>query len=380
MATSNRLVFIDLLRGWAVLVMIEVHVFNAFIVPQMKEQYWFTVLNFVNGLVAPSFLFVSGFVFVIASRRKLEEYRTFKGAFWRQLGRIVTIWFVGYGLHIPFYSLSKTLRETTEAGWLRFYQVDILHCIAVGLLILFLSRIFIHDDKRYKWALIVFGSFFVIVAPLIWEIDFLQYLPAPLAAYCNGMHVSVFPLFPWLGFMLLGGFYAFIYLQQSSGQDPKQFWLKISKWSVVAVIIGAVAIELPVKIPFVSTAVRANPLFFMERFGIVLLLFALCWYYAEKRKTERSFVLDVGRESLLVYTAHLLIIYGTFWNEKGLSGLFGGTFSVVESIAATLGLALLMVFSAKGWSWLKQYSKPTSRMVAYATGIVVVALFFIRTS
>lgn len=380
MATSNRLVFIDLLRGWAVLVMIEVHVFNAFIVPQMKEQYWFTVLNFVNGLVAPSFLFVSGFVFVIASRRKLEEYRTFKGAFWRQLGRIVTIWFVGYGLHIPFYSLSKTLRETTEAGWLRFYQVDILHCIAVGLLILFLSRIFIYDDKRYKWALIVFGSFFVIVAPLIWEIDFLQYLPAPLAAYCNGMHVSVFPLFPWLGFMLLGGFYAFIYLQQSSGQDPKQFWLKISKWSVVAVIIGAVAIELPVKIPFVSTAVRANPLFFMERFGIVLLLFALCWYYAEKRKTERSFVLDVGRESLLVYTAHLLIIYGTFWNEKGLSGLFGGTFSVVESIAATLGLALLMVFSAKGWSWLKQYSKPTSRMVAYATGIVVVALFFIRTS
>lgn len=380
MATSNRLVFIDLLRGWAVLVMIEVHVFNAFIVPQMKEQYWFTVLNFVNGLVAPSFLFVSGFVFVIASRRKLEEYRTFKGAFWRQLGRIVTIWFVGYGLHIPFYSLSKTLRETTEAGWLRFYQVDILHCIAVGLLILFLSRIFIYDDKRYKWALIVFGSFFVIVAPLIWEIDFLQYLPAPLAAYCNGMHVSVFPLFPWLGFMLLGGFYAFIYLQQSSGQDPKQFWLKISKWSMVAVIIGAVAIELPVKIPFVSTAVRANPLFFMERFGIVLLLFALCWYYAEKRKTERSFVLDVGRESLLVYTAHLLIIYGTFWNEKGLSGLFGGTFSVVESIAATLGLALLMVFSAKGWSWLKHYSQPTSRMVAYATGIVVVALFFIRTS
>lgn len=380
MATSNRLVFIDLLRGWAVLVMIEVHVFNAFIIPHMKEQYWFTVLNFVNGLVAPSFLFVSGFVFVIASRRKLEEYRAFGTAFWRQLGRIATIWFVGYGLHIPFYSLSKTLRETTEAGWLRFYQVDILHCIAVGLLILFLARIFIHDDRRYKWALIILGSFFVIVTPLIWEIDFLQYLPAPLAAYCNGAHVSVFPLFPWLGFMLLGGVCAFVYLRQSAGQDPKQFWLKISQWSVVAVIVGAVAIELPVKIPFVSTAVRANPLFFMERFGIVLLLFALCWYYAEKRKTERSFVLDVGRESLLVYTAHLLIIYGTFWNQKGLAGLFGGTFSIFECVAATLGLALLMVFSAKGWSWLKQYSKPTSHMVAYATGIVVVALFLIRTS
>ncbi|MBI3787991.1 MAG: DUF1624 domain-containing protein [Ignavibacteriales bacterium] len=380
MATSNRLVFIDLLRGWAVLVMIEVHVFHAFIGQQMKDAYWFTVLNFVNGLVAPSFLFVSGFVFVIASRRKLEEYRTFGSAFWRQLGRIATIWLVGYGLHIPFYSLSKTLRETTEAGWLRFYQVDVLHCIAVGLLILFLSRIFIHDDKRYKWWLIILGLFFVVVTPFIWETDFLKYLPATLAAYFNGVHFSIFPLFPWLGFMLLGGVFAFIYLQQVAEQDPKQFWLKISKLSVVAVIVGAVGVELPVKVPFVSTAIRANPLFFMERFGIVLLLFALCWYYAEKRKTERAFVLDVGRESLLVYTAHLLIIYGTFWNEKGLAGLFGGSFSIVECIAATLGLTLLMVLFAKGWSWLKQYSKPTSRIVAYATGIVIVALFFIRTS
>ncbi|MBI3586066.1 MAG: DUF1624 domain-containing protein [Ignavibacteriales bacterium] len=380
MATSNRLVFIDLLRGWAVLVMIEVHVFNAFIIPQMKDVYWFTVLNFVNGLVAPAFLFVSGFVFVIASRRKLEEYRAFKGAFWKQLGRILTIWFIGYGLHIPFYSLSKTLRETAEIGWLRFYQVDVLHCIAVGLLILFLTRIFVRDDKRYKWGLIILGLFFVLVTPLIWEIDFLKYMPALVAAYFNGLHFSMFPLFPWLGFMLLGGVCAFIYVQQGVERDPQKFWLKISQWSVAAAIVGAIALELPIKVPFVSTAVRANPLFFMERFGIVVLLLALCWYYAEKRKTEQSFVLDAGRESLLVYTAHLLLIYGTFWNEKGLSGLFGGTFSVLECVAATLGLAVLMVFFAKGWSWLKQYSKPTSRMFAYATGIVVVVLFIIRTS
>lgn len=380
MPTSNRLVFIDLLRGWAVLVMIEVHVFNAFIVPRMKDEYWFPALNFVNGLVAPAFLFVSGFVFVIASRRKLDEYRTFKGAFWKQLGRILTIWVIGYGLHIPYFSLSRTLKETTEAGWLRFYQVDVLHCIAVGLLILFLSRIFIRDDKRYTWGLIVLGLFFVIVAPFIWEIDFLQYLPAPLAAYCNGLHVSMFPLFPWLGFMLLGGVCAFIYLQQSVEHDQKKFWLKISQWSVAVSVLCAIALELPIKIPFVSTSVRANPLFFMERFGIVLGLLALCWYYAEKRKTEQSFVLDASRESLLIYTAHLLIIYGTFWNEKGLAGLYGKSFSVLECIVATLGLALLMVFVAKGWSWLKQYSKPTSRMLAYATGIVVIVLFFIQTS
>jgi len=34
---KNRLAFIDLLRGWALIVMIEVHVFNAFIMPALKN-------------------------------------------------------------------------------------------------------------------------------------------------------------------------------------------------------------------------------------------------------------------------------------------------------------------------------------------------------
>jgi predicted acyltransferase len=130
---KSRLVFIDLLRGWATIVMIEVHVFNAFIIPALKGTGWFGVLNYINGLVAPSFLFVAGFVFVIASQRKLEEFRTFGKAFWRQFGGIGLIWIIAYGLHLPFFSFSRTIHETTETGWLQFYQADILHCIALGL-------------------------------------------------------------------------------------------------------------------------------------------------------------------------------------------------------------------------------------------------------
>jgi hypothetical protein len=79
----------------------------------------------------------------------------------------------------------------------------------------------------------------------------------------------------------------------------------------------------------VSTAIRANPVFFASRLGIVLLLLTACWYYAERRKTERSFVLDVSKESLLVYTAHLLVIYGRFWNGSSLAYRHGETSSLV---------------------------------------------------
>ena len=64
----SRLLFADWLRAWALLVMIETHVFNAFLAAQFRDSQWFRNLNFLNGLVAPSFLFVSGFVFLLAAR------------------------------------------------------------------------------------------------------------------------------------------------------------------------------------------------------------------------------------------------------------------------------------------------------------------------
>lgn len=178
---KGRLVFVDLLRGWATIVMIEVHVFNAFLVGPIKAASWYGWVNYVNGLVAPSFLFVAGFVFVIASDRKLEEFRTLGRAFWRQLGRIVLIWVIGYSLHLPFFSLTRTIRDTPPEKWLESFQSDILHCIAIGMLIVFLGRIFIKRDRYFEWFIAAVGSVTVLAAPLIWDIDFTTVLPGVFA-------------------------------------------------------------------------------------------------------------------------------------------------------------------------------------------------------
>src|SRR5512137_2122766 len=130
--SKGRLSFLDLLRGWAVLVMIEVHVFNAFMLTEYRATGWFQALNFINGLVAPSFTFISGFVFLLASQKKLPEFRTYGSAFWKQVSRIALIWIVGYFLHLPFFSYHRTITEATAASWLKFFQSDVLHCIAFG--------------------------------------------------------------------------------------------------------------------------------------------------------------------------------------------------------------------------------------------------------
>ena len=88
MKPASRLLFLDWLRAWALLVMIETHVFNAFLANSLRQSGWFQALNFINGLVAPSFLFVSGFVFLVAAQKRVEELRSFGKPLRKQLGRI----------------------------------------------------------------------------------------------------------------------------------------------------------------------------------------------------------------------------------------------------------------------------------------------------
>jgi uncharacterized membrane protein len=366
---KGRLVFVDLLRGWATIVMIEVHVFNAFILPPFKATDWYNLLNYVNGIVAPTFIFVAGFVFVYVSERKIEDFRNYGKLFWKQIYRIAQIWIIGYLLHLPFFSWARMLHESSSDDWLKFYQSDVLNCIAAGLLFLFLVRIKIKSNDTYRRFLLIVGLVIAFVTPFIWDTDFNKYIPAQLGAYINGQHFSGFPLFLWIAFMMAGGYYAMDFLRARQAKNEKGFLRRIGMTGAVMVIGGRLAISLPAYVSHASTDIRANPFFFFERLGIVLLLLLLCWYYVEWRKTEQSFVLDASKESLSIYAAHLLVIYGMFYYDTSLSYMYGGKLTIIECCAATLVLITVMVYAAKFWSWLKQ------RHLYLARGIVAMGVF-----
>ncbi len=378
MAPKQRLVFLDLLRGWAVIVMVEVHVFNAFILNTVREQPWFEVLNYINGLVAPSFIFISGFVFMVAAQRKLEEYRTYGATFWRQLSRIGLVWMVGYYLHLPFFSLQRTLHEATEKEWLKFYQADVLHCIALGLLILFLLRLAIRSDRRYAMTIGALWAVFTLGAPVIWETDFARVIHPIFAAYLNGQHYSLFPVFPWLGFMMAGGFCAARFLSVRGSSRETDWFRRLAMVGAAFIVGGALLRQVPLDLLGTSAHIRANPFFVVERLGIVIVLLALCRWWEVRLSTERSFVLDVGKESLLVYAVHLLVIYGQFWNERSLILLVARSWSLVECIAATVALVAVMVGLARVWSWLKRDRPQMARLAFSITAIGTTVGFLIQ--
>jgi len=127
--SDSRLLWLDGFRGAAVLLMIETHVVNTFLARNLRDPAWFGWLNYMNGIVAPSFLFIAGFAVGLAMRGGSGR----PVAFGRRAIRLSGILALGYALHFPLIELS---RGQWEKAWIAGTQVDVLPCIAVALAVL----------------------------------------------------------------------------------------------------------------------------------------------------------------------------------------------------------------------------------------------------
>ncbi len=376
MEKTSRLAFIDLHRGLVLLLMIEVHVFNAFLMQSYRPTVWFMGLNFINGLVAPSFLFISGFAFILASQKKLKEFRTLGWQFYRQVGRILLILLAGYSLHLPFFNLSRTMEKSTPEQWHHLFAVDVLQCISVALLLLFLLRLVITNDKIFKYVTGFFTLFFVLPAPIMWVTDFSSMMHPSLAAYLNRMSGSLFPLFPWSGFLFLGAFLSIVFGEFRQQQKQEKYFAALKYTGIIFIVIGSVLYieQSPLHIPMMKPEIT----FFFLRAGYIFLIFYGCYLLAKQGEGGIIKVVSgFGKESLLVYWLHLQVIYRKIGGES-LNGTYKYTFTVIEALAATIILAGFMWAAAYGWSSLKR-DYPKAFQYGAPAAVALLILFYIST-
>ena len=136
-----------------------------------------------------------------------------------------------------FFRLSKIINIATPQQIESFLAVDVLQCIGVGLLFLFLTRLLIKSDKAYNYFLI--ASLFVVtfISPIFWKIEFANYIPLFAANYFNRLHGSLFPIFPWLNFLLAGAIFAKYFVDAREKNQE----VKFIKYST---IIGLIVITI----------------------------------------------------------------------------------------------------------------------------------------
>ena len=374
---KSRYIYIDLLRGWAVVVMIEVHVFNAFLIPALREEPWFKTLNFINGLVAPSFLFIAGYSFVLIAQRKWNEYLTFSPVFWKQIGRILQVLAVGYALHLPFFSFNK-LMSISWQEWGVFWKIDVLHAIAVSLLTLLLLVLAARTQKRFFIAVAALAFIIIAGSPLMYDRNLDHLLPEPIANYLTAAHRSQFPLFPWMGFVLCGGLASQMLVWWKESVTETVVFRRFFLGGIVVIILSILVEALPFSFYPEHNFWRASPEFFFIRFGIVMILLSTLWYWEQTAKSTPSLVSVVGSESLLAYAGHLLVIYGMFWDSKSLSYIIGKTKTVPEVIVMTLALIGMTMAASYLWNRIKNWSMFYARVLMYSILTVVLYIFLTK--
>jgi uncharacterized membrane protein len=377
MATkAPRYGFIDLLRGIALVFMIETHVVLAYLPETSRHNAFFFWLSYVNGLVAPAFLFASGFSIILSGGRKWEDWLRFRLPFWHQMRRLGFIALIGYFLHAPALKLSSYL-NASSSFWLEALQVDILHCIVASLLLIHLLIFVLR--KRGAFALCS-GTLALAVSfltPWMWSFDFAGRIPLALALFLNPHHTSLFPLFPWLSFVLWGSCLSHYFLKAADRKHDHDL-MKLAFIAGVALILcGLLLKQVSYNLPGVVDFYTTSPLYVIIRLGWVMIVCSLL-YAAEKKLDWHPKLLTVaGQESLLVYGAHLLLIFAVL-RGKRFGPILGTEAGYLWCATVSVLIIALMLWLAWQWHRMKAFHPDFAKFVQAASVAIAIVVFLMR--
>jgi len=344
--------------------MIETHVVNALLDTSMREGPLYAVLSFINGLVAPSFLFCAGFALSIVLRRRWEKFITLQTPLWRYIVRLLFILIVGYSLHLPYFSYTRMRDLSDLQSWSSFFQVDILQVIAVTLVALVLVALVTRKRGALTVMATSMAAIVVLVAPLVRNGNYSN-LAIWLRPFLTTKVNSQFPLFPWSAFLIFGTVVGSWFLSANESGNARPWILRLVQLSIMTISAALLFEFSPITIYTEHDFWGPSPQFFFLRLGLVTLLLASFWWYTElKHPSAKSLLTIFGQESLLVYVAHLLIVYGQDY-DWSLLRQFGPNLGYIHCLGIFASLTIAMSILAFCWRWMKAWNKSVANTVQY---------------
>lgn len=352
-----RIIFLDMMRALAVLMMVQGHTIDTFLADNYRtfDSILFSIWFTIRGFTAPIFMFTSGVVFTFLLRSHKEPFfenpRVKKG-----IKRFIILVLIGYLLRYPTYTFFD-FSIVRPDQWLGFFTVDALHLIGFGLLFILILSLIAEKLKLKDYFVFALGVlFFFGLFSITENINWANYMPIPFAAYLYHQTGSFFPFFPWAGYVLSGAI-----LGSYLAHNPVAF--NTIKFSRRLMILGITILILSRVIIYVEFEIYNQKVFWMDniyvitmRLGWIFILNSLMSYLALKLKSIPDFIKQVGRYTLLVYAVHVVILYGSAW-IPGLSYIFSRRMDIYSSIISAIIMVLLMALMVMGLERYKLLKK-----------------------
>ncbi len=344
--STERLAFLDWVRGLAAFIMLQGHSFDSLLKPELRDSGPFVLSQFVGGIAPAIFLFLTGitFAFLMDSQTRREpdaKQRVLKAL--RRSGYLFLL--------AALFRLQLFLFGYPNSPAADLLKVDILNCMGLAML-LFAPMAVFTTFERIRLCTIL-GVVVAALSPLVSADK--PALPWFLSAYFVPS-LKYFSFFPWASFLAFGMAFGSILRHV-----PKEDFHLVMQWSmkmgIVLVLGGQYFSNLPYSVYPKSEFWLDSPGLACIKLGVVLILMPVAFLWSNLEGLQRwSFFRQLGRTSLLVYWVHIELVYGRWfgsWKEQ-LTIFQAVVFVVVLIVAMTL-LSILRT----NWSTIRNWIGPT---------------------
>jgi uncharacterized membrane protein len=340
---SQRIAWLDWVRGFAAVTMLQGHVFQSFLRDDLRGGGPYVLSQFVGGMPPAVFLFLLGvtFAFLMDSqeRKGFPAGKRLFAAFKRS----------GYLFAAAFaFRLQLWLFSFDKSPWTDLFRVDILNCMGLALLVLSPMAVFRTVERIRLCAILGFAI--AVASPFVSNVNW-SGVPEIVQNYVKPSY-QFFGFFPWAAFVPFGMSVGSILRLQKPADIPATMqWFG---WGGLALAFAAYALSsLSPSIYTNSDFWLNSPALILIKTGVVLIVIVFAWIWNLRiAPTDWSWVRQFGLTSLLVYWVHVELVYGRWFGYLKSQLTVGQTlFAAVLTIALMLGLSLIRT----NWATVKAF-------------------------
>jgi uncharacterized membrane protein len=305
-----RHTYLDWVRGVAVLIMVEAHVFDSWTRAEERTRPFFGYAMILGGFGAPLFLFLAGVAVALSAEskhRKTGEFSTSWGAAERRGWQI-------FGLAFLFRLQSYILSGGYSAASL--LKVDILNVMGPAIALAAMTgRMMAKSGPRtVLFAAVAVGM--SLLTPIVRVSPLLDWLPDPLEWYFRPSPGRTnFTLFPWAGFVFAGAAVGELVDGFRTPERSRRLQVALAAAGVAIAFLSYEASFRP-SIYSRSEFWTSSPTYFLLRVGLLITLLPLGYVWAHiplrHKLSAWSPLEEMGRSSLFVYWVHVELVYGFF--------------------------------------------------------------------
>ena len=338
-----RVWFVDVVRLIASFQMINGHTLDVLMVEEIRQGAFYDRYVWARGLVSVAFITVAGLAFHLATLARFDAHRSAKAEVHKRFRRAGTLILLGYFLRFPGAAFSGD-PEAASAAWALFFTCGVLQAIGVALFLLELATVLAKRPEHVVIFSALAGAALIGLAPFVHHVP-VEGAVRPFTVFLTHAGGSLFPVFPWAGYMFIGCVLGWLVLPRGGRTATKVAVPRLIGATLVCIALWQ-GLEALGPIGPEGTHRATHPAFAIQKLaavvGIVLVLSIVCAPIKKLPKLLRI----ISAETLFVYVFHLWVLYASV---LGINQRWGRTLSLPVALCCSATMMVVTISATVAW-------------------------------